>query len=274
MIMTIVKPDPEPVSCETFEEHASALLDGELEGASLAALEAHQATCESCARFLGDIAAIRSDAAGLPVLTPSRDLWTGIEERIANPVIQLSAPGAGSRAALALPPRLRRPWLAAAAGIALMASATALGYRLASPAAPAAVAVAAGPGADTAGTASSLAEAPRTTVSEPGRAAAARSSARLAADGAARPATPDVAGAYALEIDRMRAQLDQRRSSLDTGTVRVLETNLAIIDRAIRESQAALARDPASGLLNRQLSDALDEKLELMRTAIHLTSGA
>ena len=66
--------------------------------------------------------------------------------------------------------------------------------------------------------------------------------------------------------------LDDRTGALDDSTVAVLRRNLGIIDAAIRESRAALARDPASRLLNEQLTDALDQKLELMRTAVILTS--
>lgn len=70
----------------------------------------------------------------------------------------------------------------------------------------------------------------------------------------------------------MQRLLDQRRASLDSGTVVVLERNLTIIDQAIRESRAALARDPASRFLTEQLTEALDQKLEVMRTAVLLTS--
>ena len=48
--------------------------------------------------------------------------------------------------------------------------------------------------------------------------------------------------------------------------------NLAIIDRAIAESRAALLRDPSSGYLNERLSSALQDKLQLMRTAVLLSS--
>ncbi|MBX6722468.1 MAG: hypothetical protein IRY92_04385 [Dactylosporangium sp.] len=46
-----------------------------------------------------------------------------------------------------------------------------------------------------------------------------------------------------------------------------------MIDRAIAESRAALAKDPASGLLNDQLNIALDRKVELLRTVALLPTG-
>ncbi len=66
------------------------------------------------------------------------------------------------------------------------------------------------------------------------------------------------------------ARVEQRRATLDTATIGVIERNLGIIDAAIRESRAALARDPASALLNEQLNNALEQKVELLRTAVLL----
>lgn len=287
-----VMPQPSFVTCETFEEQLSAMLDDEVTGAMLAALQAHRASCEVCALLHAELAAIQAEAAALPTLTPSVDLWSGIAERITHPVIQLPAHPQGTARSLSAAtqsagsgaaPWFRRPWLAAAAALLLVASSAGITYRLAVPSSPSGAppaTIAAGPAlpvdraealrSDSTGAATATPA--ETAAAVPARGGAAPS-AVLAANRPSRSATPDVSGAYASEIDRMRALLDQRQSRLDTGTVRVLETNLAIIDRAIRESRAALARDPASGLLNRQLSDALGEKLELMRTAVELSSG-
>jgi hypothetical protein len=72
---------------------------------------------------------------------------------------------------------------------------------------------------------------------------------------------------YGREIARLWRIVDERRAQLDTGTVGVLERNLNIIDQAIRESRAALARDPASAFLNEQLNNVLEQKVELLRAA-------
>src|SRR6185369_15093162 len=58
--------------------------------------------CGSCGPLLADIRNLRIDAANLPDLAPSRDLWTGIADRIATPVIELTghashAPQSGIR---------------------------------------------------------------------------------------------------------------------------------------------------------------------------------
>ena len=77
---------------------------------------------------------------------------------------------------------------------------------------------------------------------------------------------------YDAEIAQLQDVLDRRRGELDPATTVVLENNLRIIDRAIRDSRSALARDPASGFLTDQLTMALDKKLQLMRTAARLPS--
>jgi hypothetical protein len=78
---------------------------------------------------------------------------------------------------------------------------------------------------------------------------------------------------YDREIARLSAIVRERRAALDPATAAVIERNLRVIDRAIAESRAALAKDPASGLLNDQLNIALDRKVELLRTVALLPTG-
>ncbi|HEX6161449.1 MAG TPA: hypothetical protein VF111_14835, partial [Thermoanaerobaculia bacterium] len=73
--------------------------------------------------------------------------------------------------------------------------------------------------------------------------------------------------AFDREVVQLRALLEQRRPNLDSATVALLERNLRIIDEAITESRAALAKDPGSALLNRQLHNALGRKVQVLRTA-------
>jgi len=74
------------------------------------------------------------------------------------------------------------------------------------------------------------------------------------------------AAAYDREIAALREIVRERRTELDSSTVRVLEQSLTVIDRAIAQSRAALARDPSSQFLGEQLTRALDSKVELLRT--------
>jgi hypothetical protein len=75
---------------------------------------------------------------------------------------------------------------------------------------------------------------------------------------------------YGREIAMLQRIVSQRRTQLDSSTVAIIEKNLQIIDRAIEQSRAALARDPASRMLDQQLTHALDKKVELLRTAAML----
>ena len=52
----------------------------------------------------------------------------------------------------------------------------------------------------------------------------------------------------------------------------VLKDNLAAIDRAVGESRAALASEPASALAQDSLLDALDTKVALLQDTVALTS--
>jgi hypothetical protein len=60
------------------------------------------------------------------------------------------------------------------------------------------------------------------------------------------------------------------RGQLDTTTIRVIEQNLAAIDRAIAQAQAALDADPGNLYLNTHLAETMRRKLELLRQAAAL----
>jgi hypothetical protein len=78
---------------------------------------------------------------------------------------------------------------------------------------------------------------------------------------------------YGREIDMLQRIVSQRRTQLDSSTVAIIERNLKIIDAAIEQSRAALAGDPASRMLDQQLTHALDKKVELLRTAAMLPAS-
>ena len=77
----------------------------------------------------------------------------------------------------------------------------------------------------------------------------------------------------AASVAALEETLARNRGRLDTATVRVIEKNLGIIDRAIRDAQSALAADPANGYLNQHLAQETRRKLELLRQAATLASA-
>jgi hypothetical protein len=105
----------------------------------------------------------------------------------------------------------------------------------------------------------------QTTIVAAGRNVRAVSGARAAGSGAA--------ATYDREIARLHQILEQRRGDVDPKTVAILEQSMKIIDEAIAQSRAALARDPRSNFLGKQLNSALDRKVELLRTAVLLPSS-
>ncbi len=79
------------MDCAAFEERLPAWLEGQLDDEGRTAVERHVAECAACAVLVSDLDALVHSARALPVLTPSRDLWSGIEARLTAPVIPLPA---------------------------------------------------------------------------------------------------------------------------------------------------------------------------------------
>jgi hypothetical protein len=289
-----------PLDCDAFEASLADYLEGDLPGSAVAAMEAHAASCASCAQLLADLDAIRHDAAALQPLVPSRDLWAGIADRIDAPVVSLDSPRFTARPA-------RRSWLRPAAAAAALVVATAgithvltrASYAPAASPAPtrqlAAVPPASEPQSaaqpETSSAAEPSGQAPTARVAAASPSARDRAPERSAAERrrSAPSAAPRTAGSavrlasaeplmkaaepvYDREIVELRAIVRERRSQLDPRTVAVLEQSIAVIDSAIAQSRAALAKDPASGFLATQLNHSLEKKVELLRTAALLPS--
>src|SRR5204862_8088356 len=79
------------MACEEFDAALPDYLEGTLDESLRAAVQKHLSECVRCASLARDLEKIRKDAAALPDMAPSRDLWQGIEARIAAPVIPLAA---------------------------------------------------------------------------------------------------------------------------------------------------------------------------------------
>jgi hypothetical protein len=91
---------------------------------------------------------------------------------------------------------------------------------------------------------------------------------------------PDVAlvGFDVTEFDRAVTELEhvveRHRGQLDSATVRVVEQNLLVIDWAIADARAALARDPANEYVSRHLAETMRQKVRLLQRAAILASAA
>lgn len=219
--------------------------------------DAHRLDCAECAALVADLRGIVQQAGDLPLLEPAHDLWSGIESRVAADVVALPVAGRVVETVPAMHPArpvVHRTWttrrLALAASLLVMATAG-ITWTVASRR-PVLIVP-----AESLTTSAS----PNATNATPNATNATPNATRLSNAGQ----KPSMDETYGREIASLRKIVDERRAELDSNTIGVLEKNLLVIDRAIRESRAALAKDPASTFLNDRLSSAYDTKLQLLR---------
>jgi hypothetical protein len=79
---------------------------------------------------------------------------------------------------------------------------------------------------------------------------------------------------YDAAVADLERVLAEGRGRLDTATVRVLEQNIQVIDRAIDQARRAVAADTANAYLNSHLAETMRQKLDLLRQAASLVSAA
>jgi hypothetical protein len=215
----------------TWTDRLSEYLDDELTPVERAQIEAHLSTCRECAETLEELRAVVTRAANLPARPPVTDLWPGIEPRLSG----------RSDAVLPFHARATRRFSftlpqIVAAGLALMVMSGGGVWVL-----------------QHGGRATSMP--PVAAVNDTGASA-------LPA-GLADPR-------YDEAISDLEQALAAGRSELDATTIKILEANLAVIDKAIDDSRKALDADPANVYLNNHLADARQRKLALLRRATAL----
>jgi hypothetical protein len=80
---------------------------------------------------------------------------------------------------------------------------------------------------------------------------------------------------YDEAVADLQRTVEEGRTKLSPETIRVLEDNLATIDRAIDQCRHALSADPANVYLNTHLAETRQRKLALLRRASALaTTGS
>lgn len=222
-------------------DRLSEYMDGGLSPDESRALDDHLAECGSCREALAGLRDVVARAHELGPMEPERDLWPGIAGAIGAPPRReerdvIALPGAGRRRGRA-GVYLTVPQLAAAAAALVLFSGAATWW--------------AGAG-----------------VPERGGGPAAPPGSVEAF--AAR--TPGPSAELARELASLEAALDAARAGLDPNTVRIVEKNLAVIQRAIDESVRALEVDPGNPFLRDHLEQAYREKADFLREATRLAS--
>jgi predicted anti-sigma-YlaC factor YlaD len=223
---------------DQWTDRLSEYLDGELSEGERVTLEAHLQGCGECSAILKDLRRVVRRARSLEERLPGRDLWPAIADRIgatppvSDQIVDLTTRRrAGRRWSFSLPQL-------AAAGIALMAVSGGTVWLLRSPSTPPATSpIVTGPAGTPAVNASVNRNASRS---------------------------------YAAAVADLERVLADGRGQLDSTTVRVIEQNLAAIDRAIAQAQRALDADPANLYLNTHLAETMRRKLDLLRQAAAL----
>lgn len=255
----------------------SEYVDGELPLDEQRRLEVHLATCADCTSVLAGLREVAAAARALPAQRPPVDLWPGIEARIGVRASSMGAPVTAKRAATR---RGLLDWLdrrftisvpqAAAAMAALMVVAGAGVWLMMSRApvhmTPAPVTMISNrmnnsPAPDRA--------TPTGTASLPGGPGGALpvTSREPLASNASTASTAGIDRRYDATIAELQRVLAEERSRLDPHTVQVLETNLAIIDRAVADARRAVEADPSNFYLRNHLASVMKRKADLLRQA-------
>jgi len=221
---------------DAFTDRLSEYIDEDLTAADRQSVEAHLTECEPCRATVAELRRVVARAANLKDSAPVNDLWPGIDSRLhASSTTSRVSPfrrAISARLSFTIPQ-------VAAAGLTLMVLSGGLVW----------MARSGDPRADV--------QPVRAQVQEE------------------EPAVTPANFAdkhYDAAIAELERTLDEGRKSLDPETVRVLEQNLAAIDRAIDQSRRALESDPSNVYLNTHLADARQRKLVLLRRATALAT--
>jgi hypothetical protein len=278
------------LTCAECDELLLDYFEGDLDDARRNDVEAHASTCVRCQGLIRDVNGIRAAAANLPELSPSRDLWAGIESRIQPEVVPLGQRRRGIHFSN------RLIGLAAALLVVVSSSITYVVTRPSGPTGKRPVRVVEQPRdipvpGESNEIGATPAESPVEVTGEPVSEGQPGDQQPAPSETGRKPATtrgrssspakvmvvtnaPSTAAEAALapEIEQLQDVLQERRTQLDPSTVKIVEDNLALIDAAVKQARAALKKDPASGFLTEQLDNVLQKKAQLLRTVALLPS--
>jgi hypothetical protein len=222
-----------------WTDRLSEYLDDDLSIREKRELEAHLATCAECSDTLKGLQDVVARARALVDVAPENDLWKGIAHSITSvaqeddQVIDLTA-RLGRVDPLEVDGRIRLSVSQlVAASLAMMIASGALAWSL-RPMATGTLSVEATSGA----------------------AAVVQASLPIEMD-----------ESYAQDLARLEELVEAHRSELAPNTLRILEKNLAIIDRAIEESSAAFLADPSNQYLREHLNRSVRRKVDYLRDA-------
>jgi hypothetical protein len=256
-----------PLTCAEFESRLQDYLEHDVDNAMRARMDAHRAECVDCHALTAELQDLAAQAANLPDLSPSRDLWDGIANRIEAEVVEFPVTPLPGEVRAVVPtnggpvyaeyvPSAERP-----SSHVLPRPAVSRSYFRLAAAASILVAV-------TAGVTWSVASRSNSAGSTAAAADSAYASAMEGTRGVSNVARLPLDVTYDTEIASLRKIVDERRADIDSTTLAVLERNLKVIDDAIADCKTALAASPTSNFLMERLTDAYDTKLRTLRAVV------
>ncbi len=291
---------------DKWTDRLSDYLDDELTPAERTQIEAHLAGCAACSATLTELQQIVARARSLPPVPPQSDLWQGIAQRItaqtSTPIERDEIPsqeGVVELRQFANQKKLRLsfsvPQLMAAGVVLMLVSGAsvflalrtssggrgqtatlptvsgpvAAATRDTTPAAPAATPTQQQPAQEQPTQEQQVAVAPRIETTQPTRSAADHQKRA----NAAQVKTVSTEKNYDDAVSDLQKVLQGNRRGLDPKTVRALEDNLRLIDKAIADARKALESDSTNMYLNEHLADNMHRKLDLLRRASDIVSG-
>jgi anti-sigma factor RsiW len=218
-----------PENHTNWTDQLSLYLDGELGPAARAELETHLASCVACRSVLEDLRSIVAQAPNYGGTAPDSDLWPAIRSAIDAGREVKFVPRQQSAARLFTLPQL----IAASIAFAVIAGG-AVYWTVGRPAPTP----------------------PPVVVQAP-----------VSSGPTGLPVSARAGAAFDLAVSELEQVLKQGRDQLDPKTLKIIQDNLSVIDRAIAEARAAIAADPANSYLSEQVAANMHRKLEILRSA-------
>jgi anti-sigma factor RsiW len=219
--------------CDEIQPRLSDLVDGTLEPAERAALDAHVGGCEACAGLVRDLTSLRQAARSLGPMTPPSHVWLEVAGQIRQRMPSAAAPPAAT-------PRLAPMWQWAGLAAALVVITTGayvfLRLERRTPVAP-----------------------------PPATTAQASGSAQVVADELAQAMAH-----YQKAIAELEVITKTNNGALDPALAATLQNNLGVIDAAIADSRTALTSDPSNLPARDSLLEAMQRKVSVLQETVAL----
>jgi hypothetical protein len=231
------------MTCDLARDRISELVDGDLDRAACAELDAHLATCASCAALAEDLEVVRRASRSLPTLDPPERVWTAIARQL--PVQAVNRSASRSREWVKVTLAIAAVLVAAVAITMLVRRGRSVESQVAESASPAMPAPAQ-PGPQTGAQSADSADL-KSLQSE----------------------LQQAESHYENAIQKLETLARDRRT-LNPQDAAILQKNLLLIDSAIGESRAALRAQPANDMAQESLFEAFRSKIALLQDTISL----